>query len=67
MEYDYESYWEDRPLLHFIRTIYDYFVFKPYSEKFEHVLVHDANTLHDNIEKFLNMNRSYKVISKTPP
>ena len=67
MEYDYESYWEGRPLLHFIRTIYDYFVFKPYSEKFEHVLVHDANTLHDNIEKFLNMNRSYKVISNTPP
>ena len=67
IEYDYESYWQHKPLLYFIQTIYDYFVFKPYSEKFEQVLVHDSNTLHDNIEKFFNMYRSYKVISKLPP
>jgi hypothetical protein len=67
IEFDYDSYWEERPLLHFIRTIYDYFVFRPHSEKFEQVLVHDANILHTEIEKFLNMYKSYKTISRQAP
>lgn len=64
MEYDYDSYWEDKPILRFIRTIYDYFVFKAYTERFEQRLVHDINHLHDYIEKFFNMYGHYKIISK---
>lgn len=64
MEYDSNNRWEGKPILHFFRTIYDYFVFKAYTEKFEQRLVHDINHLHDNIEKFLNMYRNYTVIAK---
>ena len=64
MEFDYESKWDDKPLFVFIRTMYDYFIYKTYTERFEHRLVHDANHLHDSIEKFLNMYKHYHVISK---
>lgn len=64
MHYDYDSYWDDKPILHFLRTVYDYFVFKAYTENFEQRLVHDINHLHDHIEKFFNMYRHYKIISK---
>src|SRR3989344_79056 len=64
IEYDYDSKWEGKPILHFFRTIYDYFIFKAYTERFEQRLVHDINHLHDHIEKFLNLYRNYTVISK---
>ena len=64
MEYDYDSRWDERPFLLFLRTFYDYFVFKAYTERFEQRLVHDVNHLHDNIEKFFNLYRHYTVISK---
>ena len=63
VQYDYDNYWDDRPFLYFIRVIYDYFVFKAYSENFEQRLVHDANHLYDQIEKFFNMYRHFSVIS----
>ena len=63
MEYDYESKWDNKPFLLFLRTIYDYFIFKTYTEGFEQRLVHDINHLHDNIEKFFNLYRHYSVIS----
>ena len=62
--YDYDSYWDNKPFLFFLRTMYDYFVFKAYTERFEQRLVHDINTLHDSIEKFFNMHRHYKLISR---
>ncbi|MBI4452269.1 hypothetical protein HY637_02475 [Candidatus Woesearchaeota archaeon] len=64
MEYDYDSYWDNHPFLFFLRTIYDYFVFKAYTERFEQRLVHDINTLHDSIEKFFNMHRHYSLVSR---
>ncbi len=67
IEHDYYSFWEDRPMLHFLRTIYDYFVFKIYTERFEQRLIHDINQLHEHIEKFFNVYRHYKVISKQSP
>lgn len=64
VEYDLQSRWEDKPILHFLRAIYDNFIFKVYTERFEQVLVHDINHLHDNIEKFFNLYRHYTVMSK---
>src|SRR3989344_6939099 len=64
IEYDYDNYWDDRPFLFFLRTIYDYFVFKSYTEKFEHTLVNDTHHLVGEVEKFLNMNRKHLVISR---
>ncbi len=63
VEYDYDHRWDGKPILFFLRTIYDYFVFKAYSERFEQMLVHDINHLKDHIEKFLNLYRHYKVVS----
>ena len=64
MAYDYDNYWDRHPMLFFIRTIYDYFVFKAYTERFEQRLVHDINHMYHNIEKFFNMYGNYTVISR---
>ncbi|HLG23677.1 MAG TPA: hypothetical protein VI564_01975 [Candidatus Nanoarchaeia archaeon] len=63
IEYDYESRWEDNPFLFLMRTAYDYFINKVYTENFEQKLSHDINHLYDHIEKFFNMYRHYSVIS----
>ena len=67
VEYDLQDKWEQNPLLHFLRAIYDNFIFKAYTERFEQRLVNDVNHLHDEIEKFFNLCRHYSVISKQGP
>ena len=67
IEYDLQSKWENHPMLHFLRSLYDNFIFKSYTERFEHMLVHDVNHLHDQIERFLNTSRHYSVISRAAP
>lgn len=67
IEYDLQSKWENKPILHFIRSLYDNFIFKAYTERFEHMLVHDINHLHDHIEKFFNLYRHYSLISHQGP
>ena len=67
VEYDLQSKWEGHPVLHFVRSLYDNFIFKAYTERFEQTLVHDINQLHDQVEKFLNLYRNYAVISKQGP
>lgn len=67
VDYDYDSKWEEKPILYFLRQMYDYFVFKAYTERFEHMLIHDINHLISNIEKYLNLYRNYTVISKQHP
>lgn len=67
VEYDLQSRWEQKPLFHFIRTLHDNFIFKAYTERFEQMLVNDISHLHTEIEKFLNLNRHYSVISKKGP
>ena len=54
VEYDLQSKWEQNPIFYFLRSIYDNFIFKTYTERFEQMLVHDINHLHEHIEKFLN-------------
>lgn len=66
IEHDYSNRWDDRPLFLFIRTMYDKFIYKMYTEKFEQMLVHEVQDLYNELEKFLNISRSYTVISKTP-
>lgn len=67
VETDYDNYWDDKPILFFLRAIYDNFIFKSYTERFEQRLVHDINHLHDHIEKFFNLYRHYSVISRKGP
>lgn len=67
IDYDLQVRWEHSPMLHFIRAIYDNFIFKAYTERFEHMLVNDINHLHDQIEKSLNMYKHYAVVSHQGP
>ncbi len=67
VEYDYDSKWDGKPFLSFLRTVYDYFIFKAYTERFEHRLVHDVNHLYHQIEKFFNLYGHYSVISRQGP
>lgn len=67
VEYDLQSKWEGKPILHFLRSLYDNFIYKAYTERFEQMLVHDINHLIDHIEKFFNLYRHYTVISKQGP
>jgi len=67
IDYDLQVRWESFPMLHFIRAMYDNFIFKAYTERFEHMLVNDINHLHDQIEKFLNLYKHYAVVSHQGP
>jgi hypothetical protein len=66
IEHDYEHRWDERPLFMFFRTLYDKFLYKAYTERFEHRLTHEIHNLYNEIEKFLNTYRYYKVVSKMP-
>ena len=66
IENDYEHRWDDVPIFVFLRTIYDKFIYKVYTERFEQRLTHDVHNLYNEIEKFLNTSRHYKVVSKSP-
>ncbi len=67
VEFDLQHRWEGHPFLYFLRSLYDNFVFRAYTERFEQRLVHDINHLHDHIEKLLNVYRHYSVISRQGP
>ncbi|MBW2974458.1 hypothetical protein KY366_01955 [Candidatus Woesearchaeota archaeon] len=66
IEHDYEHRWDERPMFIFFRALFDRFIYKSYTERFEHRLTHDIHDLYDEIERFLNTYRHYKVVSKSP-
>lgn len=66
VEFDYLHYWDEKPFLIFLRTLYDKFFFKAYTERFEQRLTHDVHKLYHHVESFLNMYRHYRVVSKVP-
>jgi len=54
---DYEGKWEQQPWFIFIRTIFDKFVFKIYTNKFEEILRHDYQTLNTHLKGYLNLQK----------
>ena len=66
VEHDYEHRWDEVPLFVFFRTLYEKFIYKLYTERFEQRLTHDMHNLYNEIEKFLNTYRHYQVVSKMP-
>ena len=67
IDLDQWNIWENRPILQFIRSIYLNFVFKMYTERFEQRLAYDFNHLYNNLERFFNLYKHYKVVSKVAP
>lgn len=66
LETDYENRWEQKPTFFFLRTLFDKFVFKPYTERFKARLIDEVNQLHTNVKAFLNLYR-YSTESWTAP
>tara|TARA_B100001971_G_C18212506_1_gene551665 strand:+ start:464 stop:1003 length:540 start_codon:yes stop_codon:yes gene_type:complete len=66
IEFDYEHRWDETPILVFLRTLYDKFIYKVYTERFENRLTYDLHQLYDVIERFLNMYRHYRPVSRVP-
>lgn len=57
LETDYEGRWEGKPSYVFIRTVFDKFIYKMYTNKFEAQLNEDVYTLYNQIKAFLNLYR----------
>ncbi len=67
IEYDYDNKWDDNLWFEIIRGIYDKFVYKIYTERFEQRLVHDVHHLHHEIQKFLNMYKHFALVTEKAP
>lgn len=57
LELDYEGRWERRPLFYFIRSIFDQFVYKVNTERFEAGIMEEVNLLYSLVKGFLNLHR----------
>ncbi len=66
IDMDYFGKWESRPAFLFIRTLFDKFIYKIYTERFEQRLTYDINHLYHEIEKYFNMYRHYKHVKVAP-
>ena len=66
IEFDYFNKWDEHPFFMFLRSLYDRFIYKAYTERFEQRLVYDIHHLYNRIEKFLNVYQHYKVVTKVP-
>ena len=57
---DYDGKWS-KPLLYFLRDIYDKYVYWHITKKYIHMAVDDVNSLYDHMRTYLNM-AQYKVL-----
>lgn len=55
LETDYESRWEGKPILLFLRTVYDKFIYKPLTGGFDKMIRTDTMHLKEVVKAFLNM------------
>jgi hypothetical protein len=54
METDYDMRWEDRPMFQFIRVLYDKWVFKDYTQRYEFICADHANQLYALLRRLFN-------------
>jgi hypothetical protein len=66
IEFDYLHVWDEHPVLHFLRTLYDKFIFKAYTERFEQRITYDVHHIYDMTEKYFNMYRKHKLVTRVP-
>jgi hypothetical protein len=52
---DWEERWETRPVFFFIRTIFDKYIYKPYTSGYKNWVSKDVNELYDKIKAYLNL------------
>ena len=61
METDYEHRWEQKAFLYFLRTIFDMWIYKINTDKFEAFVAEDTNHLYQTIKSYLNLHRKMVV------
>ncbi|MFH1439080.1 MAG: hypothetical protein ABIG89_00820 [Candidatus Woesearchaeota archaeon] len=61
METDYENRWEQKAILYFLRTIFDLWIYKVNTDKFEAFVAEDTNHLYQTIKSYLNLHRKMVV------
>lgn len=66
LEFDYESRWQHRPMYQFIRTMFDKFIYKVYTERFERQITYMTHDVYHYVERYLNMYKHYRPVSKMP-
>lgn len=55
LETDWESKWEGNPVLLFIRTIFDQFIYKAQMDKYQQLVAADVQHLYNMLQSYLNM------------
>ncbi len=65
LDLDYFAKWNKHPFFIFVRTLYNKFIYRAYTERFEQKLVYDVHKLYERIEAFLNMYKHYRVVTKS--
>lgn len=57
LETDYENRWENKAFFYFLRTLFDKYFYKPYSQGYQKNVLDDVNHLHATVKSFLNLYR----------
>ncbi|MBS3110234.1 hypothetical protein J4227_06925 [Candidatus Woesearchaeota archaeon] len=57
LELDYEHRWEKKPMFYFLRAIFDQYVYKIHTERYEQGLAQEVHDLRSQVRKFLNMQK----------
>lgn len=57
LETDYEHQWEQKAFLFFLRSLFDMFIYKINTDKFEAFITEDTNHLYQTIKSYLNIQR----------
>jgi len=55
LETDTYGRWQQKPLFYFMRALYDKFVWKFYTNRFEAELIKEVYDMHKTLEKFFNL------------
>ncbi len=59
VETDWEGRWISKPTLFFLRTLYDKYIYRMYSSRYDGEISCDVNELASEIKRYLNMNKKY--------
>lgn len=54
---DVEGRWESKPWFFFLRTIFDKYIYRPHTSKWEEGVIQHVKELHTELKSFLNLQR----------
>lgn len=57
LDTDYENRWEGHPIFFFLRSVFEKYVYKPFTVGYENYVASDVSHLHSTIKSFLNLYR----------